>query len=50
MARAEAILANMLVEHNLPFLSMDHLPGISHDASPDSKIEELNVLEQNLQL
>ena len=27
-ARAEAILCNMLVEHNLPFLLMDHLPGV----------------------
>lgn len=37
-ARAEAILANMLVEHNLPFLLMDHLPGVIRHAFPDSKI------------
>ena len=31
-ARAEAILCNMLVENNLPFHLMDHLPGvICHD-------------------
>ena len=37
-ARAEAILCNMLVEHNLPFLLMDHLPGVLSHAFPDSKI------------
>ena len=37
-ARAEAILCNMLVEHNLPFLLMDHLPGLLSHAFPDSKI------------
>ena len=37
-ARAEAILCNMLVEHNLPFLLMDHLPGVIVHAFPDSKI------------
>ena len=37
-ARAEAILCNMLVEHNLPFLLMDHLPGVICHAFPDSKI------------
>ena len=26
--RAEAILSNMLVEHNIPFLLMDHLPAV----------------------
>lgn len=35
-ARAEVILANMLVEHNLPFLLMDHLPGVICHAFPDS--------------
>ena len=34
-ARAEVILANMLVEHNLPFLLMDHLPGVICHAFPD---------------
>ena len=37
-ARAEAILCNMLVEHNLPFLLMDHLPGVIVHAFPDSKV------------
>ena len=37
-ARAEAILANMLVEHNLPFLLMDHLPGVLRHPFPDSAI------------
>ena len=37
-ARAEAILCNMIVEHNLPFLVMDHLPGLLRHAFPDSKI------------
>ena len=37
-ARAEAILCNMLVEHNLPFMLMDHLPGLISHAFPDSKI------------
>ena len=37
-ARAEAVLCNMLVEHNLPFLVMDHLPGLLSHAFPDSKI------------
>ena len=37
-ARAEAILCNMLVEHNLPFLLMDHLPGVICHAFLDSKI------------
>ena len=37
-ARAEAILCNMLVEHNLPFLLLDHLPGVLTYAFPDSKI------------
>ena len=37
-SRAEAILCNMLVEHNLPFLLMDHLPGLLRHALPDSKI------------
>ena len=37
-ARAEAVLCNMLVEHNLPFLLMDHLPGLLSHAFPDSKI------------
>ena len=37
-ARAEAILCNMLVEHNLPFLLMDHLPGVIFHAFPDRKI------------
>ena len=36
--RTEAILCNMLVEHNLPFLLMDHLPGLLRHAFPDSKI------------
>ena len=37
-ARAEAVLCNMLVEHNLPFLLMDHLPGVIVHAFPDCKI------------
>ena len=37
-ARAEAVLCNMLVEHNLPFLLMDHLPGVLSHAFSDSKI------------
>ena len=37
-ARAEAVLCNMLVEHNLLFLLMDHLPGLLSHAFPDSKI------------
>ena len=37
-ARAEAVLCNMLVEHNLPFLLMDYLPGLLSHAFPDSKI------------
>ena len=37
-ARAEAILCNMLVEHNLLFLLMDHLPSLLVHAFPDSKI------------
>ena len=37
-ARAEAILCNILVEHNLLFLLMDHLPGVIVHAFPDSKI------------
>ena len=37
-ARAEAILCNMLVEHNIPFLLMDHLPAVISHAFPDSKI------------
>ena len=37
-ARAEAILSNMLVEHNIPFLLMDHLPAVISHAFPDSKI------------
>ena len=36
--RAEAILCNMFVEHNLPFLLMDYLPGVICHAFPDSKI------------
>lgn len=37
-ARAEAIPCNMVVEHNLPFLLMDHLPALIVHAFPDSKI------------
>ena len=37
-ARAEAVLCNMVVEHNLPFMLMDHLPGLLSHAFPDSKI------------
>ena len=37
-ARAEAILSHMLVEHNIPFLLMDHLPAVISHAFPDSKI------------
>ena len=44
-ARTEAILCNMLVEHNLPFLLMDHLPGVICHAFPDSKI--VHVSEVN---
>ena len=40
VARAEAILCNMLVEHNLPFLLMGHLPGLLVHAFPDSKISK----------
>ena len=36
--RAEAILCNMLLEYNLPFLLMDHLPGVIVHAFSDSKI------------
>ena len=43
VARAETILYNMLVQHNLPFLLMDHLPGLIVHAIPDSKIaKEVN--------
>ena len=31
-------LCNTLVEHNLPFLLMDNLPGVIVHAFPDSKI------------
>ena len=37
-ARAEAVLCNMLVEHNLPFLLVDHIPGLLSHAFADSKI------------
>ena len=37
-ARTEVLLCNMVVEHNLPFLLMDHLPGLIVHAFPDSKI------------
>ena len=37
-ARAEAILSNMLVEHNLPYLLMDHLPDVICHAFLDSKV------------
>ena len=37
-AIAEAILSYMLVEHNIPFLLMDHLPAVISHAFPDSKI------------
>lgn len=37
-AIAEAILCNMLIQHNLPFLLMDHSPGVVCHAYPDSKI------------
>ena len=36
--RAEAILFNMLVEHNIPFLLMNHLLAVISHAFPDSKI------------
>ena len=35
---AEAILCNMVVEQNLPFLSMDHLPALIVHVFPDSRI------------
>ena len=37
-ARAEAVLCNILVERNLPFLLMVHLPGVLSHAFPNSKI------------
>ena len=37
-AKAEAILSNMLVEHNIPFLLMDHLPRLD-------SIEALNDID-----
>ena len=48
-ARAEAILCNTLVEHNLPFLLMNHLPGVIVHAFPDSKIaKEVKVCENQV--
>ena len=50
-ARAEAVLCNILVERNLPFLLMVHLPGVLSHAFLIAKLQRrLSVLGQSPQL